>query len=326
MQDDRARYRRSRISSQRRLAPAPEYQPPARWPLAGAAGFGGLRGQRAARARAMHVELFANQQVIVVPGGIGVSGGRTTLYGNIVDALWHAPAWSLEPGGVVHLEREGVTLGDVFADLGPAELGPDRLLTFTRARSGRGSTATPRSGDPASIVLRDRDQVVLVHGGDVEIHRTLRLQARPAITADMAQRTRPPFRADHVGSLLRPDRLRDARAAFKAGRATADGARGRRGRRDPRGDRAPARRRPADGHRRRAAPHLMAHGLHLLARRDHAGRGRVDPRPLPQRGGRVRLRAARDEGRRARSRCARRSSRRRSRSCRPTPSRSRRRS
>ncbi|HET6551410.1 MAG TPA: 5-methyltetrahydropteroyltriglutamate--homocysteine S-methyltransferase [Solirubrobacter sp.] len=33
----------------------------------------------------------------------------------------------------------------------------------------------------------------------------------------MAQRTRPPFRADHVGSLLRPDRLREARARFKAG-------------------------------------------------------------------------------------------------------------
>jgi methionine synthase II (cobalamin-independent) len=38
----------------------------------------------------------------------------------------------------------------------------------------------------------------------------------------MAQRNRPPFRADHVGSLLRPDRLRDARADFKAGRATAE--------------------------------------------------------------------------------------------------------
>jgi hypothetical protein len=35
--------------------------------------------------------------VIVVPGGIGVSGGRTTLYGNVVDALWHAPAWSSSP-------------------------------------------------------------------------------------------------------------------------------------------------------------------------------------------------------------------------------------
>jgi 5-methyltetrahydropteroyltriglutamate--homocysteine methyltransferase len=33
----------------------------------------------------------------------------------------------------------------------------------------------------------------------------------------MTQRTRPPFRADHVGSLLRPHRLRDARAAHAAG-------------------------------------------------------------------------------------------------------------
>src|SRR5260370_2929423 len=31
-------------------------------------------------------------------------------------------------------------------------------------------------------------------------------------------RTRPPFRADHVGSLLRPAALREARAAHAAGR------------------------------------------------------------------------------------------------------------
>ena len=30
-------------------------------------------------------------------------------------------------------------------------------------------------------------------------------------------RARPPFRADHVGSLLRPRELADARAAHKAG-------------------------------------------------------------------------------------------------------------
>ncbi len=30
----------------------------------------------------------------------------------------------------------------------------------------------------------------------------------------MAQRTKPPFRADHVGSLLRPAALKDARAKF----------------------------------------------------------------------------------------------------------------
>jgi 5-methyltetrahydropteroyltriglutamate--homocysteine methyltransferase len=33
----------------------------------------------------------------------------------------------------------------------------------------------------------------------------------------MAQRPKPPFRADHVGSLLRPAALKDARAEFAGG-------------------------------------------------------------------------------------------------------------
>ena len=33
----------------------------------------------------------------------------------------------------------------------------------------------------------------------------------------MAERTRPPFRADHVGSLIRPQELRDARQAWFRG-------------------------------------------------------------------------------------------------------------
>lgn len=37
----------------------------------------------------------------------------------------------------------------------------------------------------------------------------------------MAKRTRPPFRADHVGSLLRPDRLLEMRKKVDAGRADA---------------------------------------------------------------------------------------------------------
>jgi 5-methyltetrahydropteroyltriglutamate--homocysteine methyltransferase len=35
------------------------------------------------------------------------------------------------------------------------------------------------------------------------------------------QRTRPPFRADHVGSLLRPQRIKDVRARFTEGKTTA---------------------------------------------------------------------------------------------------------
>jgi 5-methyltetrahydropteroyltriglutamate--homocysteine methyltransferase len=38
----------------------------------------------------------------------------------------------------------------------------------------------------------------------------------------MASRTAPPFRADHVGSLLRPPALLCARAARAAGTITAD--------------------------------------------------------------------------------------------------------
>ena len=37
----------------------------------------------------------------------------------------------------------------------------------------------------------------------------------------MAQRTRPPFRADHVGSLIRPRELRDARQAHLEGKLPA---------------------------------------------------------------------------------------------------------
>ena len=38
----------------------------------------------------------------------------------------------------------------------------------------------------------------------------------------MTNRQTPPFRADHVGSLLRPPALRQARADFKAGRLDAE--------------------------------------------------------------------------------------------------------
>ena len=36
------------------------------------------------------------------------------------------------------------------------------------------------------------------------------------------QRTKPPFRADHVGSLLRPKALHDARASRAKGEITAE--------------------------------------------------------------------------------------------------------
>ena len=87
----------------------------------------------------------------------------------------------------------------------------------------------------------------------------------------MAARTRPPFRADHVGSLLRPPRLLQAREDHAAGRIDDDELRGDRGRGDPRRRARAGGRRAALGDRRRVPPRLVAHGLHLPARRRHAG-------------------------------------------------------
>jgi hypothetical protein len=158
------------------IGPTAEYRPAARWPLAGAATFGGLRGGVQSPVRA-HLELFANRHVVVVPGGIGVSGGRTTRYGFVTNALWHAPAWTLEAGGVLHLERDGMTLGDVFAVWGHP-LGRDRMLGFS-GRVHAYVNGTERVGDPATIALHDGDQIVLELGGYVPPHASFTFRPVP---------------------------------------------------------------------------------------------------------------------------------------------------
>ena len=75
-------------------------------------------------------------------------------------------------------------------------------------------------------------------------------------------RSKPPFRADHVGSFLRPKALLDAReAAPQAGTIDARRAARGRGRGDPRHRALPGGPRPARHHRRRVPPHLLPHRL-----------------------------------------------------------------
>ena len=88
----------------------------------------------------------------------------------------------------------------------------------------------------------------------------------------MTMRDTPPFRADHVGSLLRPPALLRARDDYAAGRDRRRRAARGRGRRDPRRRAHAGGGRASVGHRRRVPPRLLAHGLHLPARRHHEGR------------------------------------------------------
>ena len=105
----------------------------------------------------------------------------------------------------------------------------------------------------------------------------------------MTLRDTPPFRADHVGSLLRPAQLLQARRAAGRRRDRRRRAARRRGRGDPR------RRRGCSatsglqlGDRRRVPPDLLAHGLHLPARRGRR-RPTEDPGAHAQRGRRGRV-------------------------------------
>ena len=153
----------------------PEYQPPARWPLAGGAAFGGLRGALVSGHR-MHLELFARGRVIVVPGGIGISGGRTTRYGSVTDALWHAPIWTLERGGVISFAPGG-RLGDLFAVWGQP-LSPGQLLGFDGPVRVY-LNGSRWHGDPATLGLHDRDQVVLEADGYVPPHPSFVFEPSP---------------------------------------------------------------------------------------------------------------------------------------------------
>jgi hypothetical protein len=118
----------------------------------------------------IHLELFANGRVVIVPAAIGLRGARTTA-GRVTGARCRARLWTLDPTGVVRFARRS-TLGSLFAVWG-RRLDARRLLSF------RGAVRVYRNGlrlhvDPRELVLRDRDQIVLQVGPFVPPHATYR--------------------------------------------------------------------------------------------------------------------------------------------------------
>ncbi|HET7572150.1 MAG TPA: hypothetical protein VFJ77_05710 [Gaiellaceae bacterium] len=143
----------------------PRYRPAAKPPPAAACSQAPLRaGGR------LHLELFANRRVVVVPAAVGLERPRLRL-GRVVSARCRARLWTLDPSGVVRFER-GATLGDLFATW-RRRLGPKRLLTF-RGRVHVWVDGRPRGGDPRGLRLRDRAEIVLEVGGYVPPHRSFR--------------------------------------------------------------------------------------------------------------------------------------------------------
>jgi hypothetical protein len=119
---------------------------------------GRLRCTRGARRFAVHVELFANRRVVVVPRRIGVARSGCRY-----------PVGTTVPTGVVDVAYgRAYTLGDLFAVWG-------RELTRSRLVSFRGPVAVfvagrRFTGDPRRVPLTRHAQIVVELGRYVAPH------------------------------------------------------------------------------------------------------------------------------------------------------------
>jgi hypothetical protein len=131
---------------------------------------GGMRCAVRRTVDAVHVEIFVDRKVLLLPAGIGLrpplqraglarlAGGRCAY-----------PLHTLDPTGTVFVDRtQPRALGDLFAIWGQ-RLGPRRLQSFPgRVLAFRNGRAW--QGDPRRMPLRRHDQIVLEVGGYVPPH------------------------------------------------------------------------------------------------------------------------------------------------------------
>lgn len=137
----------------------PRYHPSAySATVAAAKPIGGLRCRSGGRAFAVHVELFADRKVVVVPPHIGVSPSGCRY-----------PLATTEPTGVVHVDAASRhTLGDLFRVWG-RRLSASRLLSFPG--SVRVYVGGRRwRGEPAAVPLAKHRQIVVESGAYVAPH------------------------------------------------------------------------------------------------------------------------------------------------------------
>ena len=138
-----------------------------RWRPGPAAAGPGCESDRAARDR-VHLELFAEGKVMVVPAGIGIAApamdGAYARGGRCRHALF-----TTEPTGVVEVAEPGLTLGDLFR-IWDRPLTDGRLLSF-RAPVRVHVDGERYDADPRTVPLAGEAQIVVEAGGPpVEPH------------------------------------------------------------------------------------------------------------------------------------------------------------
>jgi hypothetical protein len=151
------------------------YHPAAASPsVKAAAPVGRLRCSAARRKRfGVHLELYANRRVMIVPAGIGVAPPLVRDGATVESGRCSYPVRTRQPTGVLEVASGSrLTLGDLFAVWG-RPLSRTRLAGY-RARRGERIHAwvggCPWTGSPRRIPLRRHAQIVLEGGGYVPPH------------------------------------------------------------------------------------------------------------------------------------------------------------
>ena len=143
------------------------FRPPATGPV-----IGPCRRPLGPRA-GVHVELFADNRVVIVPAGIGTRLPRSFAVGRISRAACYGPVVTLEPTGLV-LVRAGLRplLSDLFQAWGQP-LSARRLASFS-APAGMPVAVFVNGrrwhGTPESVPLTAHSEIVLEVGPHVPPH------------------------------------------------------------------------------------------------------------------------------------------------------------
>jgi hypothetical protein len=123
----------------------------------------------------VHVELFADGLVVIVPPGIGVAPPFRRSGAFVTPRGCTYPLRTLDPTGVIEVRPvRTLTLGDLFAVWG-VPLSPTRLARFrtTASRPVRAYVGGKEwRGSPAAIPLRRHAEIVLELGPFIPPHRS----------------------------------------------------------------------------------------------------------------------------------------------------------
>jgi hypothetical protein len=129
--------------------------------------FGGASGGASGRF-GVHLEVFANRRVVVIPAGVGVAPPRERRGAYVTAGRCQYPARTLEPTGVIEVKRGRELVLGQFFDLWGQPLSRVHLLGFRATPAGPVAAfvdGRPWRGDLRAIPLRRHAQIVLEVGG-----------------------------------------------------------------------------------------------------------------------------------------------------------------